>query len=121
MVSNPWKSASGRGGWRSIGLSLSSFQRSNDSFGGGNRLQNIGAGEVVDYTRARPTFRHQADPLKPGQVPGERGLANRSQNPQIVDAVVPLTEGIQNLDANGMSQRFENIGICFGCLAFHTY
>jgi len=60
----------------------------------------------MDHARARPTFRHQANSLEPGQVPGEGGLANWSQDPQIVYAAIPLTESIQNLDANGVSQCF---------------
>ena len=104
----------------SSGIVFAAFLREPGGFVGAFQgLEHSGAGEVMDHAWARAAFGHEADPFQPSQMARDRGLADGGQGAQIVHAAVAARERFQHLDAQGMAEGFQDVGLGFGLGEVH--
>jgi len=61
---------------------------------------------MMKYPGSGPPLAHKPDPFEPCEVAGDRGLANRGENPEIIDTAISSAECIQHLDTDRMAKRF---------------
>ena len=74
---------------------------------------------MVDDPGAGAPFRDDAGLLELVQMAREGGQGGRGQPAEVVDAVILAAQGVQDQDAGGVGEGFEDVGAGFGLGGVH--